>query len=148
MSMYYDNLRSANRRRNAGCKGCKHLSAIWTCDYLSHTGRSRVFAEGAPTYPGGGCDLKQGKCEPPPHQPQILSKKVKKAVARQKSSALEGSLAEVLYYKGATDLQISVALHCSKKTVQNWRLITGRPSNQPRGKNYRYNKEDTENDNP
>lgn len=140
---------NANRRRNPECAGCVYLSGIWTCDYMLRTGRSRVFTENAHAGPRGGCSLKRLKGKP--HNPQVLTRKVRKEIKTRRST-LNYSLAESLYTKGANDLQISVALNCSKKTVQNWRLKTGRPSNQPRGKNYRYTNtlktEDTNHDDP
>ena len=96
--------------------------------------------QGVHTEPQGGCSLYRSSKT---HQEQLLTKKARQKASqavrerkRKLPQTLDRELAATLYDKGANDLQIGLACNVCKKTVANWRKATGRPSHQPRGKNY------------
>lgn len=132
-------VRNGNKRRYPKCAGCRYLSQFWTCDYLWHTRSSRI-KQGVHTEPQGGCSLYRSSKT---HQEQLLTKKARQKASqavrerkRKLPQTFDRELAATLYDKGANDLQIGLACNVCKKTVANWRKSTGRPSHQPRGKNY------------
>ena len=132
-------VRNGNKRRYPKCAGCRYLSQLWTCDYLRYTGSCRI-KQGVHTEPQGGCSLYRSSKT---HQEQLLTKKARQKASqavrerkRKLPQTFDRELAATLYDKGANDLQIGLACNVCKKTVANWRKATGRPSHQPRGKNY------------
>lgn len=120
-------------------KGCRYLDHHWHCRYLSDMGpgHSRV-AMGVKTYPGGGCDLYEGKKRDKTSiRPGIM---VTKGVAKKMREANRTNTgtpvgpenhdaALTLYNKGAGDSQIAASLGVTKQAVCDWRKANGLESN-------------------
>lgn len=131
--------RNDEPKLNKGCKGCRYLDHHWHCHYMSDMGpgHSRV-AMGVKTYPGGGCDLYEGKKRDKTSiRPGIM---VTKGVAKKMREANRTNTgtpvgpenhdaALTLYNKGAGDSQIAASLGVTKQAVCDWRKAHGLESN-------------------
>lgn len=128
--------RNDERRLNKGCKGCRYLDQKWHCRYLSDLGpgHSRV-AMGVKTYPGGGCDLYEGKKRDKTSlRPGIMitkgvAKKMREINRADAGKAIDPNAALSLYNKGAGDSQIASSLGVTRQTVLDWRQANGLESN-------------------
>lgn len=133
----WEDLCRTGRAKNRGCYGCYYATADLFCTYLLKEGTRRP----CPMNPGGGCDCKITAKKAPVATPDsrealFSARYLFSAKQRRQMKHLtdypdaedEKRIAE-LYNRKMSDLQIALAMKCSKQSVYLWRQKNGLKSN-------------------
>lgn len=127
----------SGRRDNAGCAGCYYATADLFCCYILRQGHRRPCAP----RPGGGCACYLAAQKGPVVTPSTIEALYSSRYLfsqRQRwqmqhpsevPDDLDEAAALALYRHKASDLQIALALRCSKAAVYAWRKANGLKSN-------------------
>ena len=108
---------------------CRFLAKDFTCDFIGHTGRSRV-KEGIPS--GAGCTVWEPRGEETKRHP--LSEVHKPRPKREVVYAQRFTQMDRLYRQGMNDRQIAAEVGCSHQAVGLWRRRNGLEMNYRRKK--------------